>query len=191
MGQALVDPPDPLNNSSPAQTTSADDLLSQLAGDEIDRLLAESEGQKPAAEPAPASPPAAEAVGFDKAQTAAEIDALLTEAKTTPVAPQEVSEAATPTETSAAAEVLKEIEQNDAQRAAMRAADAKAESAQIVIASPEPPLPAILKPLEWLSSPLDACPDVVREAVGKIAIITMINALAVLSFVLIFRHHHH
>jgi hypothetical protein len=48
MGQAIVDPPDPQENSKPAPTNSADDLLSQLAGNEIDRLLAESEGQTPA-----------------------------------------------------------------------------------------------------------------------------------------------
>src|SRR5580698_6597282 len=79
MGQAIVDPPDPQENSKPAPTTSADDLLSQLAGNEIDRLLAESEGQAPAIPAAapPPPPPGAESVGFDSAHSAAEIDTLL------------------------------------------------------------------------------------------------------------------
>src|SRR5205085_7155067 len=43
MGQAAVDLPDPLESPPPAANTSTDDLLAQLAGDEIDRLLAEAE----------------------------------------------------------------------------------------------------------------------------------------------------
>ena len=42
MGQAVVDLPDPLEKQ-PASASSADDLLSQLAGDEIDRLLTEAD----------------------------------------------------------------------------------------------------------------------------------------------------
>src|SRR5687768_10515368 len=44
MGQAAVDLPDPLESAAaPAAPEGADDLLAQLAGDEIDRLLAEAE----------------------------------------------------------------------------------------------------------------------------------------------------
>src|SRR5438067_37356 len=51
MGQAAVELPDPLTKT-PAPATSADDLLSQLAGEEIDRLLKEAEVD-PAPTPAP------------------------------------------------------------------------------------------------------------------------------------------
>src|SRR5437762_13293359 len=54
MGQAAVELPDPLTKT-PAPATSADDLLSQLAGEEIDRLLKEAE-----VEPAPSSAAAVE-----------------------------------------------------------------------------------------------------------------------------------
>jgi len=49
MGQAVVDLPDPLEKP-PASAASADDLLAQLAGDEIDRLLNDAEAEAPAAE---------------------------------------------------------------------------------------------------------------------------------------------
>ena len=51
------------------------------------------------------------------------------------------------------------------------------------------PLPAYLKPLDWLSAPLDACPAKVRRILGPVAIITMINALAILTYVLVIRKH--
>jgi hypothetical protein len=56
MGQAAVDLPDPLDQP-PTSLAGTDDLLAQMAGDEIDRLLAES-GVEPAA---PAMPPKAQA----------------------------------------------------------------------------------------------------------------------------------
>jgi hypothetical protein len=67
MGQATLDLPDPTlagvnaGPISPEALASADDILSQLAGDDIDRLLAEADTERPpaAAAPAPALAPAA------------------------------------------------------------------------------------------------------------------------------------
>lgn len=59
MGQATLDLPDPLSQPAHGSAVNADDLLSQLAGDEIDRLLAEAEVERPeedAATPALAAP---------------------------------------------------------------------------------------------------------------------------------------
>src|SRR5258706_162577 len=47
MGQATIDLPDPSHHSTPAAGPSADDLLAQLAGEEIDRLLAEADVERP------------------------------------------------------------------------------------------------------------------------------------------------
>jgi hypothetical protein len=230
MGQAVVDAPDPLQNPKPATPPSADDMLSQLAGDEIDRLLAEAEGQKSAkgAVPTPASiaaAPEVESVGFDSKQSAAEIDALLAqkesdsppvtapaepaavavpvtppaeapaaaapEAPVTTVAPAAVVETPKPEPVPAAVEIAKEIEQNEEERKALRGPEVKVDApVPQLIFDQTAPLPLVLKPFEWLSSPLDACPEIVREAIGKIAIVTMVNAIAVLSYVLIFHRHH-
>jgi len=67
MGQATVDLPDPLEPAlAPATPAGADDLLAQLAGDEIDRLLAEAE-----VEQAPGAAPAAGLSELDAAFDAA------------------------------------------------------------------------------------------------------------------------
>lgn len=52
-------------------------------------------------------------------------------------------------------------------------------------------LPWYLKPLEWINAPLDALPDPLRELMGKLGLLTLFNALAVLVYVFIFRKHHH
>src|SRR6476620_6567603 len=62
MGQAAVELPDPLQAAPEPPKTSTDELLSQLAGEEIDRLLAEVDAGAPrdaraAASPIDVSPP--------------------------------------------------------------------------------------------------------------------------------------
>ncbi|HEV7302510.1 MAG TPA: hypothetical protein VGN72_24440 [Tepidisphaeraceae bacterium] len=54
-------------------------------------------------------------------------------------------------------------------------------------ADDEAPLPLILRPLEWLNAPLAAAPDSFRDLLGKAAIVTFVNAAAVLAYVMLFR----
>ena len=49
--------------------------------------------------------------------------------------------------------------------------------------------PILLRLLAWVNSPVDSLSDDARDLVGKIAILTMVNALAVLVYVLFFRRH--
>jgi hypothetical protein len=49
------------------------------------------------------------------------------------------------------------------------------------------PLPIWLRPLEWLSAPLDDAPEAFRDVVGKAAIVTLVNAAAVIVYVMFFR----
>jgi hypothetical protein len=51
------------------------------------------------------------------------------------------------------------------------------------------PAPLWLRPLMWLNAPLDQCPEAVRELIGKIAILTIFNAIAVMIYVVFFRRH--
>ena len=151
MGQAAVDLPDPLEK--PKATGSADELLAQLAGDEIDRLLADGDAGKspePASE-APAAPPIVESVA---------------EAEAAP-APEGTG---------------------DPERIALAADDVAQHAADLL--DSETDVPVFLKPLVWLSSPLEGFGDGVRETIGKIAVLTMVNAIAVLVYVMIFRRHH-
>ena len=52
------------------------------------------------------------------------------------------------------------------------------------------PLPILLRPLGWLSAPLNGAPDWVRETIGKVAIVTLVNAVAVIAYVMLFRAKH-
>jgi hypothetical protein len=49
------------------------------------------------------------------------------------------------------------------------------------------PAPLLLRPLVWINAPLDFLPEGIRAGVGKVALITFFNALAILAYVLIFR----
>jgi hypothetical protein len=57
------------------------------------------------------------------------------------------------------------------------------------IASPAaaPASPLRRKLARWAAVPLDPFPDRVRDAVGKVAIVTALNGIAVLIYVLLFR----
>ena len=181
MGKSVVDLPDPLeqNGSEPLTTTApaqVDDLLAQMAGDEIDRLLAESDHPRdPGPEaPAPTGVPAVavvvsspsampnEQAGDDEgATTAAERSAL-------EIPPEQIAIAAPP----GVEAPLFSLEENAAAEDADR------------------PLPFYLKPLAWLNAPLESLPEGVRDGIGKIALLTLFNAVAVLIYVLVFRKRH-
>jgi hypothetical protein len=49
------------------------------------------------------------------------------------------------------------------------------------------PLPLLLRPLEWMNAPLAGAGESMRDLVGKAAIVTFVNAAAVLAYVMLFR----
>jgi hypothetical protein len=51
------------------------------------------------------------------------------------------------------------------------------------------PAPIYLKPLVWINAPLDACPPGVRSVLGKAGLLTLVNALAVLTYLFLTRRH--
>jgi hypothetical protein len=247
MGQAILDLPDPTQLSgvnagplSPQALASADDLLSQLAGDDIDRLLAEAEAERslpvpppPPAPPLAAAPPVAEATAPDLIlPTEAAIAAILAPAiDSTLKAVDEQIAASAPVDTALAAEPilpppsqppaapLEVLDQHLLDEAAAHvsaimdvpvappepisvapvavadAAERRALSEPLII----PPVPArssrrisvLVKILEWINSPMLLFPDAVREAIGKVAILTTFNAAAVIVYVMVFRRPHH
>lgn len=181
-----------------APAVNTDELLSQLAASEIDRLLAEADG-KPAPAPAtapvaPAAPepstakPAAAAtdeVLAEGPERAALLQAAGFDATTGPV----VESASQPT--------------GDERSALLKAAGFESAEAP---STPEPqhaasvidatldddsyrPTPIYLKPLVWMNAPLNACPSMLRPLLGKAGLLTLVNALAVLTYVLFFRKH--
>jgi hypothetical protein len=293
MGKATVDLPDPMDVSADTGSAGTDDLLAQLAGEEIDRLIAESDNDStpataadrapravtpanangqadkpkerrpqakapsnPAISPAvgqvpadaPKAPPAlaaqdAPAEAAPEVDLGAGIDALFSQLKlddpvvesaavTASSVEQRASAPAPVSPKSSAQPVAKPVIEMD--EADILAANIVADEAMHAISSapavaPDSAEPAmaeadladleaaaeknelsapilheesdrdetqshadrpasfLVRLLELFNAPMSACPESVRESVGKIAVITLVNAVAVLAYVLIFR----
>jgi hypothetical protein len=52
-----------------------------------------------------------------------------------------------------------------------------------------PTVPFWIKPLEWINAPIEHCSPAVRQAMGRAAIVTLVNAILVLSYLAISHHH--
>lgn len=225
MAQAVEVPP---IDQTAAPNANTDDLLSQLAGAELDKLLAEAEVEKqpPPAPPstapesapqplselaaaAPEQPAAEEAqpVGSE-ASINAELDQLFSELNgnaaepATATAPSDatfdsipepdpepapappVPVPAAPANASPAAAPSTEQPTTAQEQAALKEA---IEHTPAEVNDSTNALPVYLKPLEWLSLPIQFVPEPARDLVGKVAIITFMNALAVIAYLLIFR----
>lgn len=184
MGQSVADLPDPLDQTAPEPLTATtpagvDDLLAQMAGDEVDRLLAEAEIPRET----PADP--------------VETPALTTPA---PSVPEPIAKATKPPfprdqitpaddlESATSTAERSGLEMPPEPAAAEPPAFSEAETG--VPDAPDARLPWYLKPLEWINAPMQSLPEGVREAVGKIALLTLFNALAVLIYVFVFRKRH-
>jgi hypothetical protein len=232
MGKAALDLPDPLLAPPEGARTSTDELLSQLAGEEIDRLLAEADGLRPEGGPPVAAsapvhiappavpeaevpeeephavfsaPPAASATALEAAapvdapaaarqteadlDVTAELDALFTAATAKDEEEAAAAEAAA-VAVPASRVVDPDAETGAEERAALTTVAAAASQAAAVPAA-EPaedaPLPFYLRPLEWLNAPLAILPPTVRDLIGKAAIVTLLNAAAILAYVMLVR----
>jgi hypothetical protein len=190
---------------------STDELLSQLASSEIDRLLAEAENGT-ATKQALTPPPAAEAPKPAVLETPAETPAPA------PVAEPPVAEPLVTAPPAAAAEASERSalleaagfeankpeaasppSETQSERSAILEAagfesveeSAAASAAAAKVAEGEDPdyVPIYLKPLVWINSPLESYPSVLRKMLGSAGIVTLLNALAVLTYVFFFRKH--
>ena len=174
MTQSVVDLPDPLDQIASASlvtTTPAgvDDLLAQMAGDEVDRLLAEAEISRDGPIESTVNP---------TRQTA--VTQLVADEK--PAEAHEDLESATTTAERSGLEMPVEPITSET--------PAFSEEENGLLESYPTALAWYLRPLEWLNLPMQSLPAGVREAVGKIALLTLFNALAVLIYVFVFRKHH-
>jgi hypothetical protein len=214
MSQAALDHPDPLADpmvDPGLSQQAADELLSQMAGDEVDRLLRQNDlADAPVASPAapefqqsptPAEPqgtapsqpvpPAADPEPAPPPEKPAEIDSLLAQLTDGPdtVEPVVAFE-------DAADEPGTALEE----RAALHGSAPAVEPALVAIESavqksasePRPPLlsrliAALELPLRLINAPIAGLSPATRTAIGKIAIVTLFNATAVLIYVVWFK----
>ena len=191
---AVQDLPDPLEKpaATPA-SQSPDDLLSQMADDAIDKLIAEAETQSavlPAPPPAPAVP---------SADVSAEslIDNLLQETETaeSPVEAATFQSVLTTADASPAPHVQPAPPPADNSHPAPPPPELSTSADIKALLADSGPAPQgeegaspLLMPLRLLSAPLTHADDYIRNAVGQIAILTLLNAIAVLIYVLVVRH---
>jgi len=176
-----------------APAAETDELLSQLAASEIDRLLAEGDGKANAAEAPGAESAAADSIAAATSEALAEGPerAALLEA-----AGFDSPKTASP-ESADAANAKPTGEERSAllQAAGFESGDPPpaskpAEAPAVAIADDvDRPAPIYLKPLVWINAPLDACPPGVRSLLGGAALVTLANALAVLTYLFLTRRH--
>lgn len=198
--------PEPAEHSAQADAAvSADDLIAQLADTEIEKMIAATEDLKQTVDEAiaPAEPEPVEALAPEPVEAPAPelvepvSDAIVAEA------PAELeSEAPMPLEAtdevvvplpdetssleSAAADVARELE-----------ADAAIESARTTVSHAAKPHARVsagaiastgaMAVARVVNRPVRGMSDSTRELVGSIAIITLVNAMAILLYVMIFR----
>jgi hypothetical protein len=193
MGQAAVELPNSINKP-PAPLSGADDLLSQMAGEQIERLLAETESAK-AAIAAPNDPFASQLEDLFNQLNSAPADLTTVE--------QTIEKASPPVVEQPAAAV---VEQTSAPVAGIEQATSAAERAALTpkidpVAAIEalPPAPPaaedeervsiLVRILELINAPFAACPAALRDLLGKFAILTLMNSVGVILYVMIFRKH--
>jgi hypothetical protein len=191
---------------------SADDQLSKLAGNEIDRLLAESEsGQGPVQDLPPARMEAGSNASINEKEQvdlAVPLDDLVEgmdqpggapEPKPAPAATatEEIAEADTAAAEEARLNVLAgelEVDQPAAEEKSVVAEPAavavQAAPTVPVKQKPEPEPSPLLKLLIRINAPLAGCSNTVRKLMGMGAIMMFLNAVALLVYVLVFRKTH-
>ena len=200
MGKA-VELPDPLQSLPNANAASADDLLDQLVGDQIDRFLDRPERSTdsikaspcagvlalyaPPVHPLSSPEPAPVDLSSKLESVFSQVEMTVAELKWSTPAPRDVPEETIdpfddPTsfaEKSGLAEFSGPTISSE-ENAALRADEDSAVTSD---------LPAYLRPLAWLNAPLARCSEHARQTVGKVAIVTLINSLALLIYVMFFR----
>jgi hypothetical protein len=199
MAQAALDASvlDAPSDSAKSGPILNDDLLSKLAGDEIDRLLAEADAHAaekavapPEAKPAEAmeEPAVEKVVSSAETDLAKELDAILGGAKEEPApppAPLPPPPAPAAEETAHVAKLAEELEVDKPTHAAVVEELTVKQTAPAV----QPRTSFLLYPLIWINMPVEFLPDPMRRLMGKAAVLTLINAIGVFVYVAAFRKH--
>jgi hypothetical protein len=254
MGKSGTELPDSLDPAPAESAEKVDDLLAQMAGEEIDRLLSEADdprepsrakstpvtgeppidrqldalfsgsdgdAEKSAVTPTPvakqieeAKPtiaPVPEVTTSSDDEVSRQLNDLFSDAEpaVVPAASETQTDIAS-TATEAVAEsnekvgasdatatigsdeaVLSEAPTSAAERAALEAPPSEEDQLKLQLGDDERSKASLYsKSMEWISGPADGSPDTFRDLVGKIALLTLFNATAVLIYVFLFRKHH-
>jgi hypothetical protein len=164
--------------AAPLAAADVEELDARVA-QELNSLFTELDAEKPAAPVAKAAPAPVTTAPVAAAATA--VDAAAEAAVAAVIA-------ATPAPSDPVAQAA-ELEKQLLGKAMMDALGSPGEMENAGSSLKSINLSFLLKPLAWINAPLSACSDTLRETVGKVAIMTLINALAILLYVLFLRKH--
>ena len=187
--------PAPANDAGLSQ--QLDDLFNQLAKEEPRPAAVPAASPEPAAGPAAsvAAAAAEQAAPVQLPPQAAPVQTALVPT-TPPVAPPPPEEpVAIPPSKPAPVAAPSDLGTSLLERSALKAIQPSVAAAlqkDAAKADERPPLwmlplVGLTKLLEWVNAPLAACPDRTRNVMGRIALLTLLNALGVLVYVLFFR----
>ncbi len=167
-----------INESPPALATEADEkramdqILSSGESSELDQKDAPASAEQQKSDPP--KPEESEAAKDVQSQ----LDNVLSELKSDPPPPP-----------SPEPQPLVTQQTNTQEYAPESREDIKAlfEPAAAPVKHRKPAPEFLVKPLEWMNVPFNSLPDTIRDTLGQIGIVTMINALAVLLYIILFR----
>ncbi len=190
MGPGEIDLPNPLDDGGESSPISNDELLSQLAGKEIERLLAEVDQQLDAAMDAVAGENPSPALALRK-YPRRELRRLSGQE-------EGLARVLKRFEDRREVEIAESIDEEDEQelvgtpvqvfeRVTGVRADEDEGRAGAVDLFPdfEQPVPAALKPLQWINAPFEGMSQAALSALGKVAIVSFVSAVAMLVYVVV------
>jgi hypothetical protein len=188
---------------APKEAAAADEIISQMADEQIDRLMAAEGGaagakeasavadQSPAAQIMAAAAavmgPAAAGQGGANTNEGAGARGQAAPGATAKTASAAVQESERGAASDSVVEELKQAAESVAGRGAVRGTGGSGARSPNQKQAPS----WLVRTLEWINSPMRDCPEELRQGIGKIALLTIFNAAAVLIYVLIFRRGHH
>jgi hypothetical protein len=187
-----VDPAAPIEQVAPIATAAS----AELAEIPAEAIPAKSqERDKPVDAPAPTIGSSRRSVSADAVIATATLDASLIDQELSDAAPAVLPAAPAMPAMPPAAPADVQPPSSSTSEGAAPASNAAADlGAAIEVAVEETCPPGrdslLVTLLELINAPLNAFPNTVRELIGKVAILTLFNAIAVIVYVVLFRHRH-
>ncbi len=173
---------DSFDNTPQLPLGNAEELISQLAGDEIDRLIGPGEQWQPHTAPraaSPAKPDDAESVE----QLTAQLDEVFEQIRRQELTPPPpVLDMTEPEPITLPEPVLAMRRMDEAEAKEIESRRSLLESR-----SKRPPLPRILRPIAWLNGPVAQLSGRTKLAVSFVSLISLIGSVAALVYVLVIR----
>ena len=172
---------DPFDNAPQLPLGNADEIISQLAGEDIDRLIGPDEQWQPDDSPRAASSNTSHASESVEHLTA-QLDEVFEQIRRQDLSPP------APIIDSSEPEPITLPEPVLAMRRTDEAEANEIESRRSLLGPLEsPPMPMVLRPVAWLNAPVAQLPGGAKLAVSVVSLVSLIGSVAALVYVLMLR----